>query len=378
MNEELRRLFPIAEKWIYLNHASVSPPSTLVVEAVNRQLRDAQMFGSLNYKDWVAAKENCRRLLAKMFNVRAEQIAFLRNTSDALSCIANGLQWRTGDNIVTFAKDFPSNVYPWRRIRDVHGVELRLCPERDGRIDLDEFCDLIDENTRLISISAVQYASGFRADLRQIAAAARKVDALFVVDAIQAAGVVPLDFPADGVDAAAGACHKWLLAPEGLGYLYLSKRARARIEPTLVGWISAKHHENFDDLEQDYKSGALAWETGTFASSLFYGLETCLQLFEQIGVNEVNRYLLELTDYLCDNLPAQHYQIVSSRRENEKSPMVCIRHKGGTSPHEIAKRLQHEHNIIVIGRGDRLRISPHIYNTKHEIDLLIEGLTKIG
>jgi len=374
MNEEIRRLFPITKEYIYLNSAAITPPPTIAIEAINEQLRDVQMYGSRNYRQWVGRKESCRRLIAGLINARPEQIAFLRNTSDALSTIANGLKWNAGENIVTFQNEFPSNVYAWRRIRDTEKVELRFCPEREnGRIDSDEFVSLIDEKTRVVAISAVQYASGFRADLKRIGEAARAVDALLVIDAIQAAGVVPIDVEADLIDAAAGASHKWLMAPEGIGYIYLSDRARARIEPTLVGWISVEQPEEYSNFEQQFKPGALAWETGTFASALFYALEANLKLFSELGVGEINKYLLGLGDFLCENLDEEKYELVSSRRENEKSPIVCIRNRNGVEAMQLYKHLQRQ-NIIVAPRGDRLRIAPHIYNTREEIKKLISAL----
>ncbi|HEX8195236.1 MAG TPA: aminotransferase class V-fold PLP-dependent enzyme [Pyrinomonadaceae bacterium] len=373
MNEEIRRLFPITKEYIYLNSAAVTPPPTIAIEAINEQLRDVQMYGSRNYRQWVGRKENCRRLLANLINARPEQIAFLRNTSDALSTIANGLKWNAGDNIVTFQNEFPSNVYAWRRIRDTENVELRFCPERDGHIDLDEFISLIDEKTRIVAISAVQYASGFRADLKKIGEAARAVDALLVVDAIQAAGVVPIDVETDLIDAAAGASHKWLMSPEGIGYIYLSDRARARIEPTLVGWISVEQPEDYSNFEQQFKPGALAWETGTFASALFYALEANLKLLTELGVGGINKYLLGLGDFLCESLDEEKYELVSSRRENEKSPIVCIRNRNGVEAMQLYKHLQRQ-NIMVAPRGDRLRIAPHIYNTREEIEKLIAAL----
>ena len=123
----------------------------------------------------------------------------MRNVSDGISSVANGLKWNTGENIVTFAREFPANYYAWRRVRDEFGVELRLCPERDGGIEMDEFIDLIDSNTRLVSISAVQYASGFKADLERIGNATRKVDALFCVDIIQGFGAMPGARPQSGM-----------------------------------------------------------------------------------------------------------------------------------------------------------------------------------
>ncbi|MDQ6787331.1 MAG: aminotransferase class V-fold PLP-dependent enzyme [Acidobacteriota bacterium] len=373
MNEKTRWLFPAAEKYTYLNSAAVAPLPSVSVEAVLSQLRDVSENGSANFSEWVKTKNRAREIAAKMLNAKAEQIAFMRNTSDGLASVANGLKWKKGDNIVSFAKEFPANFYAWRRIRDNFGVELRLCPERSGRIDLDEFLSLIDSNTKIVAVSAVQFASGFRADLERIGCDARAVDALFVVDIIQAFGAIPLDLPAQLIDAAAGASHKWLCAPEGCGILYLSDRARERIKPTLVGWISVEDIWNFEAVEQPFKSNTLAWESGTGAASLFYGLEQSLKLLSEAGAENIKNYLEELTDYLCELLAEKNYEIVSSREAGEKSQIVCVRHRGNLTSSEIAERLQNE-NIIVSPRGDRLRVAPHFFNNREDIDKLVEHL----
>lgn len=373
MNEEIRRMFPATEKYTYLNSAAVSPLPSVSVEAVQSQLRDVSENGSANYNDWIQTKMRARTLIAEMLNVKTEQIAFMRNTSDGFASVANGLDWRAGGNIVTFAKEFPANFYAWRRIRDKYDVELRLCPEREGRIETEEFINLIDSDTKLVSISVVQFASGFRADLERIGAAARKVDALFAVDIIQGFGAMPFDLPAQYVDVAAGASHKWLCSPEGCGILYLSERARQRIEPTLVGWISVEDAWNFEDYEQSFKSNALAWETGTGGISLFYGLEQSLKLLRKTGAEGIREYLENLTDYLCELLAGKDYEIISSRQKEEKSQIVCIKSRNNLTSTEIAKHLENE-KIIVSPRGDRLRIAPHFFNNQADIERLIEFL----
>src|SRR5215217_8528142 len=191
MTPELRALFPITERALYFNHAAVSPPPITTIQAVEAQLRDVHENGSTNFRDWLAVKEQARQLLASLLGAQPEQVAFVRNTSDALSTVANGLNWRRGDNIVTFSREFPSNIYPWLRVRDAFGVEVRMCEERGGRIDFTELSSLIDSNTGVVAISHVQYASGFRMDLERLGRLARQHDALFVVDVIQALGVVP-------------------------------------------------------------------------------------------------------------------------------------------------------------------------------------------
>ena len=373
MTPELRALFPITERAIYLNHAAVSPLPTTTMHAVEAQLRDVHENGSAGFRNWLAVKEDARRLLASLLGARPEQIAFMRNTSDALSSVANGLTWRAGDNIVTFSREFPSNIYPWLRIRDAFGVEVRMCEERDGRIDLAELESMIDANTRVVAVSHVQYASGFRIDLERLGRLVRQRDALFVVDVIQALGVVPTDVEAEFIDIAAGAGHKWLMAPEGVGYLYLSDRARDRIQPTLVGWISVPNPEDYLDFEQGWNKGSLAWETGTGPASLLYGFKASLELLSSHGVNRIASYLEGLTDHLCEGLKGKRYEVVSSRVPGEKSQIVCIRNLDGVSAMALYHQLNAK-NIVTAPRGDRLRIAPHFYNTQDEIDGLIKAL----
>ena len=375
MNEHIRSLFPALKQYAYLNSAAVSPIPTTAIEAVNVQLRDVSMHGSSHYPEWVETKGRARALVAGLMNVDAENIAFTRNTSDGFAAVAAGIDWRSGDNIVTFHKEFPANYYAWRSVRDRYGVDLRLCPERDGRIDLDEFIGLIDENTKLVSISAVQFASGFRADIKRIGKAAREVGALFAVDMIQALGTTPFDFPAQYVDVASGASHKWLCAPEGCGILYVSERAREMVVPALVGWISVEEPWDFADLDQNYKPNALAWESGTGASCLFYGLEQSLKLLTETGIGNIHSHLEELSDYVCERISEKGYEIVSSRLPGEKSQIVSVRPPEGLSAHDVFKGLEAA-NVIVSARSGVVRISPHFYNLKEDIDRLIEALPR--
>ena len=373
MNDSIRSLFPATQKYTYLNSAAVSPLPTTAVEAVRSQLEDVSMNGVAHYLDWVATKNRARALIAGMVNVAPETIAFMRNTSDGFAAVASGIEWKAGDNIVSFENEFPANYYAWRRVRDRFGVELRMAPEHDGRIDMDELVSLIDQNTKVVAISAVQYASGFTADLERIAGAAHAVDALVAVDMIQALGGRGFDFPALGVDIASGASHKWLCAPEGCGILYVSENARDRVDPTFVGWISVETPWNFEDREQPFRPNALAWESGTGCSSLFYGLEQSAKLLTDIGLGKIQAYLEELTDYLCELLAGKSYEIVSSRTPGEKSSIVCIRHQNGLECNDIAKTLEEE-NIVVSPRYDRLRISPHCYNNREDIERLVAAL----
>jgi cysteine desulfurase/selenocysteine lyase len=373
MNEQLRSLFSHVGQVVYLNHAAVSPPPAKTVEAVSAQMRDVAEHGSLNYRKWVAVKERARRTAAEMLGARPEQVAFTRNTSDGLSTVANGLNWRAGENVVTFRREFPSNVYPWLRLREAFGVEVRFCEERGGRVDVDEMLSLIDDRTRVVAVSQVQYGSGYRADLERLGRAARARDALLVVDVVQAMGALPVNVEAQLMDAAAGACHKWLLTPEGVGLLYLSDRARERIRPTLVGWTSVPRPEERDNFEQGWARGALAWETGTAPTALIHGLEASLSLLLETGVERIAAHLLELTDYLCERLRGRGYEVVSSRLPAEKSQIVCLRPRGEWTALALYSHLKKQ-NIVTAPRGERLRVAPHLYNTAEEIEALLSAL----
>ena len=373
MNESLRALFPVSERAVYLNHAAVSAPPIPAIEAIQSYLKDLSENGSLNFRDWLAVKESARGLLSGLLGCRREQLAFVRNTSDGLSTVANGFKWQAGDNIVTFRNEFPSNIYPWLRLRDAFGVEVRMCEERRGRIELDELIGLIDAHTRIVAISHVQYATGFRADLERLARAARVHDALLVVDVIQSLGVVPVDVESQLVDVAAGACHKWLLTPEGVGFLYLSDRARERIEPTLVGWISVPNPDDTMNFEQGWSEGTLAWETGTGPAGLIYGLNASLKLLTDTGIAAIQSYLESLTDHLCQRLVDSDYEVISSRQPGEKSQIVSVRHSGSNSPMDLFVHLKQK-RIVTAPRGNGLRISPHLHNTAEHINRLIDAL----
>ncbi|HUF05478.1 MAG TPA: aminotransferase class V-fold PLP-dependent enzyme [Aridibacter sp.] len=373
MNESIRSQFPALKRYAYLNSAAVSPIPVSAIEAVNSQLWDVAEHGSTHYPDWVATKNRARSLVAGMMKVEPEQVAFTRNTSDGFASVASAIDWEPTDNIVTFHREFPANFYAWRSVRDRYGVDLRLCPERDGRIDLDEFIGMIDERTRLVSISAVQFASGFRADLERIGAAAREAGALFSVDIIQGLGAMEFDLPACDVDIASGASHKWLSAPEGCGILFVSDRAREMLTPSLVGWISVEEPWDFNDLDQEYKPNALAWESGTGASSLFYGLEQSLKLITETGISRIEDHLADLSEVLCEGLRERGYSIVSSRLPGESSQIVSVRPPDGRSAEEVFRQLESEH-IIVSARSGIIRISPHFFNVRGDIDRLLENL----
>jgi selenocysteine lyase/cysteine desulfurase len=376
MNQTIRSLFPVVDRYIYMNHAAVSPLSTRVRDAMIALVDDVTQNGTANYDEWYRTYERTRESAARLVNARTHEIAFMRNTSDALSAIANGIEWREGDNVVTCNVEFPANIYPWLRLCDERGITMKFAEEREGRVDLDELLSRVDDRTRAVTISWVQFASGYRSDLARIGKFCRERDIIFVVDAIQGLGGLKLDVEVDYVDAFAADAHKYLIGPEGAALLYISDRVIDRIKPTVVGWTSVKNYEEFShgsiDYKLDYRDGALRFECGTLNTAGVYGLGAAIDLLIEVSPEKIEQHLLGLSDYLAERLVLRGYEVISSRRPGETSAIVTCTHKQH-SPGDLYRMLRSK-NIITAPRMNRLRISPHFYNTREEVDALIDAL----
>jgi selenocysteine lyase/cysteine desulfurase len=373
MNEQIRQLFPVTKNYIYMNHAAVAPLSTRVMQAMHKQIEEVSAYGALKWFEWMQEVLRIRAQAARLINARPDEIAFARNTSDGLATIANGLDWRAGDNVVTCDCEFPANIYPWMRL-EAYGVELRMAHERHGRIETDELLSLVDERTRVVTVSFVQFGSGFRMDLAAIGKFCRERDILFVVDAIQGLGALSLDVKRDCIDALSADGHKFLLGPEGAAILFISERVLERIRPTMVGWLSVKNDfDNLLDYRLEYRDGAARFISGSLNVVGIHGLGASIDLLLEVGIDRIEKHLLALTDHLAEGLQARGYYLISSRRPGEASAIVCCTHDRSSAA-ELCQRLA-ERRIIVSHRLGRLRIAPHLYNTKEEMDALLETLT---
>jgi selenocysteine lyase/cysteine desulfurase len=212
----LRSEFPVTRRWAFFDHGAVSPLSAPAQRAMNEWAADITENGDAFHGRWTKRVEEVRGLLGKLLNCDPLDVAFIKNTSEGVGIVAEGFPWNAGENVVSTEDEYPANVYPWMNLAR-RGVELRRVPSRNGRILLDDLANAIDSKTRILSISWVEYASGFRCDLDAIGALCRKRDILLFVDAIQGLGVFPLDLRRTPIDFLAADGHKWLLGPEGAG-----------------------------------------------------------------------------------------------------------------------------------------------------------------
>lgn len=372
MNEDIRKLFPVTRNYVYFNHAAAAPISIPVHQRIVEHARDLLESGHAHWREWGAAIEDVRKVAARLVNAQPADIAFAPNTSSGISSIANGIDWQPGDNVVTAECEFPANLVPWLRLQRECGIEVRLAPEVDGRVELDRLLSLVDHRTRVLTISFVEFGSGFRNDLQAIGKFCRERDVLFFVDAIQGLGALKLDVIRDHIDAFAADAHKFLLGPEGAAILYASPRALERVQPTVVGWTSFESPFSFGSSNRAYAAGARRFQPGTLNTSGVLGLGASMELLLKTGIEVIESYLLDLTSYLAVRLEAKGYEVISSRRPGEASAIICCRHPSQAAV-SVCSWLEKQ-RVITTARLGRLRLSPHFYNTREEVDRLIEAL----
>ena len=370
-----RSEFPVTETYIYMNHAGVAPLSRRSRDAMTEFLEDATVNGAVNAKCWEQAAEACRGVAAQLINADATEIAFMKNTTQGILIAANGIDWHTGDNVVTTAVEFPANVYPWWSLKERYGVQTRMVPEQTGRIHVEDVASAIDERTRAVTISHVEFASGFRNDIQALGEICRERDIWFIVDAIQSLGAIEVDVKSANVDILAADGHKWLLAPEGAAIFYCADDKRERLINTNVGWASVVNPRDFLNYNLTQKPDATRFEEGSYNSVGLYGLKAAIELLLDIGILTIETHILKLTEHLMAGLEAKGYRVVTPRADSERAGIVIFESNQRT-PAEIYDIL-HAENIITAERGSGVRVSPHFYNTTSEIERLLEVLPNL-
>jgi selenocysteine lyase/cysteine desulfurase len=369
--DAVRRQMPVTRQWIYLNHAAVAPVSGPAARAMRRLIRDAELNGIVHYDHWNRLYAQARRSVAALIGAQADEVAFLKNTSDGLIAVANGVRWSVGDNVVLSARDFPANVYPWLNLRS-RGVEVRLVPERDGRLPVGDFAAAVDARTRVLSASSVSFLTGFRQDLGALGQLCRSRGSLFVVDAIQSLGAFPLQVAELGIDCLAADGHKWLMGPEGCALFYCGRQALERLEVASLGWASVASAYDFLSYDTALQPDARRFETGTHTTAGIAGLKAAVEFLSAQGIPAIAARILELTDQLCAGLERKGYTVHSPRGEHERSGIVSC--SGRTRSAVDLDRLLRGRRIVGSVRGDWLRLSPHFYNTAEEIEQVLSAL----
>jgi selenocysteine lyase/cysteine desulfurase len=366
----LRQEFPVTRRWAFLDHAAVAPLSEPARRAMVEWADDLAQNGVVHEPAWLKSIEEVRRHAARLIGANPLDVAFVKNTSEGIGIVAEGLDWRPGDNVVTSEDEYPANLYPWMNLAH-RGVEVRRVPSREGRVEIDDLRQAIDGRTRVLTISSVEFATGYRNDLAALGALCRERGVLFFVDAIQGLGVLPLDVRRTPIDFLAADGHKWLLGPEGAGLFFIRRELVERLHPVGVGWNSVEDSFDFSRIEFRLKPHAGRWESGTLNGAGIVALGASLEMLLKIGIDAIAERVLALTDQLCDLAAHAGLDVYSSRRPGEKSGIVSLRVSGD------ARALVREcrgKGIVVNHRAGRLRVSPHFYNDADELRRLIEVL----
>jgi selenocysteine lyase/cysteine desulfurase len=370
----LRQEFPVTRRWAFFDHAAVAPISGRAQQALADWATDMAENGDVHEPQWVQRVETVRRLAGQLLQADPLDIAFVKNTSEGIGIVAEGFPWKPGDNIVTAAEEYPSNIYPWMNLAG-RGVEVRTLASRDRRLWVDDMRALMDQRTRIVSLSFVEFASGFRNDLDTIGTLCRERGCYFFVDAIQGLGVLPLDVGQTPVDFLAADGHKWLLGPEGAGIFYIRRELVDLLHPVGVGWNSVIGSRDFSRIDFRLKPHAGRWESGTLNVGGITALGASLELLLGIGIPVIAERVTELTDYLCVGAERAGFEVYSSRRPEDKSAIVSLIVPGGDV--RAVVRSCRQQGIVINQRGGRIRVSPHAYNSFEEIDRLLRILVQV-
>ena len=370
--------FPILNHLDFYNHAGVSPLPRVAADAFRRYAEQAETVAYVG-TGWYRDIEQLRSLAGSMINAHRDEIAFVKNTSEGIATVANGLEWRPGDRIVTTAVEYPANIYPWMDVAQRVGVELVMVPEQaipSGRRQV-PLGDILKEaghpRTRLVTLSHVEFATGQRHDLAAVGEFCRKSGKLLCVDAIQSMGVLPLDVQAMNIDFLSADGHKWMLGPEGAGIFYCRREHLAKIRPLVMGWMNVINADQYGDYDFTLKPTAARFECGSHNVPGFLGLKASLELLDSLGIPAVSQRLKTLTDRLIAGLQAKGYTVISPRNAEQWSGIVSF--ASGTHDHSaICQALRDQHRTEIVLREGRLRCSPHFYNTEAQMDRLLANL----
>jgi cysteine desulfurase/selenocysteine lyase len=369
---EFREQFPVVTRTVYLNAAAVGPVSSRARDAAVKAIAEQADHGSGIFTGYEAALARTRDKVARLIGADAGEIAFVRNTVEALSVVASGLPWRAGDNVVASALEFSGNAYPWLNLARF-GVSCRFVPSSDGAVDIDRLLEAADERTQLITVSLVQFSNGFRVDIDRLGEACQRRGIRLMVDAIQGVGVVTIDVRRAAVDFLACGAHKWLCAPLGSGFLYVRAARLPEISLTEIGHSSVVPvPQSFTDYRFTLRPDARRFESGVTSYASILGLEAALDLVDAISVARLRQHICALTARLVEQLRPLACRVQSVQPTAEAAGIVAFMHPRWASD-VVATRLAGK-GIIVSVREGAVRVSVHGYNTSDEIDALIAAL----
>ena len=365
----MKSYFQLDENIIHLNHAAVAPWPIVTRDAVIAFANENTAIGSQNYGLWMETEQQLKQKLALLINAQSiDEIAILKNTSEGLSLIAQGLAFNAGDNIVIPAEEFPSNKVVWQALQ-TQGVETRLVSIQDVDDPEQALIAAIDSRTKLLSCSSVQFARGLRLDLNRIGSACKQNDILFCVDAIQSLGAIAFDAQACHADFVVADGHKWMCAPEGTALFYCRKELQDKLILRQFGWHMLKDAFDFSHQSADITiaDGAQRFECGSSNMMGIAALNASLGLLLDIGIEKIQSELIGRVDYLLNKLSSLTDISILSPTQNGRYAGIVNFRKDSVDNEKLYQYLQNN-NVICAYRGEGIRFSPHFYTSTDAID----------
>jgi len=372
--EEVRSKFPyLSNGIIYFNHASTGPFSSLVVNRLTNLLKEKSESKIDDYGSFLKVVEETKVLLAELINSNVDRTAFIDNTSNGINIIAQSIDWKKGDRILLNDIEFPANVYPFINLKR-YGVEVDFVKSENGIVTADQIINSIKPETKLVSVSFVQFLSGYKVDLEKIGNHCRENNIIFCVDGIQGIGAMRIDVKKCKIDFLSCGTQKWLLGMQGLAFIYVDEEFQKKMVPANVGWLSVENAWNLLDYKLDLKTSANVFQGGTLNSFGIYAFNTSLKLFKDFGFDNVESEVLLNTKYFISKLKSIGLNcVLFDCSQCELAGIVTIKPK---NPEVVFETLEKK-NIMCSIREGFIRFAPHFYNTHHEIDKVVEELQKI-
>ena len=370
LHEQYQSEFPVTERLIYLNHASIAPLCRRASEAMKRLADDASEYGSLHYGEWLACYTGLREAAARLIGAKSDEIAIVKNTSEGIATVACGLSWRTGDRVVAFREEFPANFYPWLRLES-RGVAVTWLSIYDEL----ETIERAVKGARLLAISYVNYLSGYRVDLENIGRLCKEHNCFFFVDAIQGLGALPLDVEAANIDALAADGHKWMLGPEGNGILYVRRDHWDEIEPIEFGWTNPANFNDYSSRDMTLRNNAGRYECGTLNTIGCFGQRAALEFLLEIGVEAIAKAVLASAEQIARGVRQRGYELMRERTAKNGSGIVTFRHPR-TEAGAIVAGLRQK-GIAAAPRQGWIRVSPHFYNSPSSLEQFLQALPAV-
>jgi selenocysteine lyase/cysteine desulfurase len=379
MQKQRYEEFKLRKGLIYLNHAEISPWPKRTALAVQRFAEENMLEGAFNHSHWLEGDASLRRQAQALLNAPLSNcIALLKNTSEALSVVAYGLDWMYGDNVVSSNQEFPSNRIVWESLSQ-YGVEFREAELSSSQSPEDALFSLVDTRTRLITISSVQFSTGLRMNLSRIGEFCKSHGILFCVDAIQSLGAVRCDVQEIKADFVMADGHKWMLGPEGLAVFYCHPEARSRLHLNQYGWHMIEDMGDFDLKDWRIAESGRRFECGSPNMMGIKALSASLSLLLEAGMEQVERDILKKSEYLFERInSSQKLELITSIESDRYAGIVtfkCI----NADPVPLYKHLS-QHDVVCALRGGGIRFSPHFYipndHLEHAMDMVIEYMKK--